>query len=57
MREQSQPVLFRHEPWGARAADLIDEERIAYRLARQRLIEQGRAVLSPAPAGPEAGHP
>lgn len=49
MEEQSRPLLFRHELWGARAADLIGEERVAYRMARQRLIEQGRAVLSHAP--------
>jgi len=47
-RAQGQP-LFRHEPWGARAAGLLEEERIAYRLGRQWLIAEGRAVLSPAP--------
>jgi len=55
-RAQGQP-LFRHEPWGSDLAELLLEERIAYRLARQHLIEGGRAVLSPAPAPePEPGH-
>jgi hypothetical protein len=57
-RAQVPSVLFRHEPWGARVADLLEEERIAYRLARQRLIAQGRVVLSPVAAPePEPGHP
>lgn len=48
-RAPPQRSLFRHEPWGPRAVELVEQERIAYRLARERLIRQGRAVLSPAP--------
>jgi len=56
-RAQGQSALFRHEPWGSWAAILVEEERIAYRLARQHLIEEGRTVLSPAPAlEPQPGH-
>jgi hypothetical protein len=31
-------------------AELVEQERIAYRLARQHLIEKGRTMLSPAPS-------
>ncbi|HYV45809.1 MAG TPA: hypothetical protein VFA20_13165 [Myxococcaceae bacterium] len=56
-RAQGQTAFFRHEPWGSWVAVLVEEERIAYRLARQRLIEEGRAVLSPSPTlEPQPGH-
>jgi len=44
--------LFRHEPWGDDAEELAEEEEIAYRLARERLIMEGRAVPAPEPAAP-----
>jgi hypothetical protein len=43
--------ILRREPWGARAAELMEEEEIAYRLARERLADSGRA------AAPAAGPP
>lgn len=53
VRAQHQDVLVRHEPWGAQAADLIEEEEIAYRIAHERL-KMGRATAAPRPDVPPA---
>ena len=46
--------LFRREPWGARAADLVQEEEIAYRLGREHLVKEGRTAPASEPVVPPA---
>jgi hypothetical protein len=53
-RAHQQPVLFRHEPWGARAADQIEEEEVAYRIARERMLRIERAASPQSPDVPPA---
>ncbi|HEY8206548.1 MAG TPA: hypothetical protein VIG99_03635 [Myxococcaceae bacterium] len=52
--EREQGFLHRHEPWGKRAGDLIEEEEIAYRIAREHLIRMGRAASVQSPDAPPA---
>jgi hypothetical protein len=53
-RAQARPTLHRHEPWGKRAGDLIEEEEVAYRIAREHLLRVGRAASVQSPDVPPA---